>query len=133
MLGVMAMSRTLDEVLQSTSDVLFPADLGERPVAIDSHDTDGDTPLHVMAWRNDLEAVQLLVAAGANVNAVGDMGETPLHVAVRSGNVAMVEVLLGAGARDDVRSEFEFVSTPRELAAEAGGAMAKFFEGRHDT
>jgi ankyrin repeat protein len=86
-----------------------------------------------MAWRNDLEAVQILVAAGADVNAIGDMGETPLHVAVRSGNVAMVEVLLRAGARDDIRSEFEFVSTPRALAAEAGGAMGRVFEGRNDT
>jgi hypothetical protein len=48
------MPRTRDEVLQSTSDVLFPAELGEKPVAIDSHNTDGDTPLHGVAWRDDL-------------------------------------------------------------------------------
>jgi ankyrin repeat protein len=125
------MPRTLDEVLQSTSDVLFPADLGERPVAIDSHGSDGDTPLHVMAWRNDLEAVEILIAAGADVNAVGDMGETPLHVAVRRGNVAMAEALLKAGARDDIRSEFE--STPREKAVEMGGAMAELFRRENDT
>ena len=119
------MPRTLDEVLQSTSDVLFPADLGERRVAIDSHDSDGDTPLHVMAWRNDLEAVELLVGAGADVNAIGDMGETPLHVAISKENFEMVKALLKAGARDDIRSEFG--STPREKAIRQGESMAVLF------
>ena len=73
---------SLEEILASTSDTLFPAELGEAPVAIDSADCDGDTPLHVMVWRKDRYAVDLLIEAGANVNAVGDMSETPLHVAV---------------------------------------------------
>jgi ankyrin repeat protein len=107
-------TRTLNEVLQSTSDVLFPDELGERLVAIDSCDIEGDTPLHVMAWRNDLEAVELLVKAGADVNALGDMSETPLHVALRMNSPGVVEVLLGAGARDDIRGEFG--ETPREMA-----------------
>src|SRR5688572_11029647 len=119
------MPRTLDEVLQSTSDVLFPADIGKRRVAIDSHDSDGDTPLHVMTWRNDLEAVDLLVSAGADVNAVGDMGETPLHVAISRQNLAIAKALLKAGARDGIRSEFG--STPREMAVRQGGAMAALF------
>ena len=130
-LGVIKhMARTLDEVLQSTSDVLFPADIGKRRVAIDSHDSDGDTPLHVMAWRNDLEAVELLISAGADVNAIGDMGETPLHVAISQENVAMARALLKAGARDDIRSEFG--STPREKAARQGETMAALF-ARDDT
>lgn len=127
------MPRTLNGVLQSTSDVLFPAELGERPVAIDSRDSDGDTPLHVMTWQNDLEGVEILIAAGADVNAVGDMGETPLHVAVRVGNVVMAGALLRAGARDDISSRFESVSTPREKAIEVGGAMAELFERKNDT
>jgi uncharacterized protein len=123
--------RTLKEVLQSTSDVLFPADLGEKCIEIDSHDLDGDTPLHVMAWRDDLEGVEMLIRAGANVNAVGDMGETPLHVAISKQNPAMVQALLKAGARDDIRSEFGM--TPREKALREGPAMARLFEDRRDT
>jgi hypothetical protein len=42
---------TLEEILASTSDVLFPAEIGEHTVAIDSTDSDGDTPLHIMVWR----------------------------------------------------------------------------------
>ncbi len=38
------MTRTLEQVLWSVSDVLFPADLGEAPVDINSRSTAGDTP-----------------------------------------------------------------------------------------
>jgi ankyrin repeat protein len=130
-LGVIeAVTRTLSEVLQSTSDVLFPEDLGERRVEIDSSDVEGDTPLHVMAWRNDLEAVEILVNAGANVNALGDMSETPLHVALRMNSPRIAEVLLQAGARDDIRGEFD--ETPREMA-QGRPEFSKLFLGSNDT
>jgi ankyrin repeat protein len=84
-----------------------------------------------MAWRNDLEAVEILISAGANVNAIGDMGETPLHVAISNQNPEMVAALLRAGARDDIRSEFG--STPREKAARLGDVMAALFASRNGT
>ena len=78
----MATTRIVDEVLASVCDVFFPCFPDERPVAIDHRASDGDTPLHALAWRNDVEGAEVLVEAGADVNAVGDMGETPLHVAI---------------------------------------------------
>lgn len=117
--------RTLDEILQSTSDVLYPAELGDMPVSLNSSDSDGDTPLHVMVLRKDRYAVDVLIAAGANVNAVGDMGETPLHVAVAHGDEAIIRALLRAGARTDIRSEFG--QTAAERAKEQGGAIARLF------
>ncbi len=98
--------RTLADVLAETSDTLFPDQLGNAPVRIDSHCVDGDTALHVMVWRNDRAAVRLLIEAGADVNAMGDMGETPLHVAVRKGDREIVQALLAAGADAAVVSEF---------------------------
>ena len=74
----------------SASDVLFPEDLGERLVTIHSRASDGDSPLHVMVWRRDTAGAEVLVAAGADINAVGDMGETPLHVAVSRGDEELV-------------------------------------------
>jgi len=112
------MARSLHEVLQSVSDVLFPAELGDAPVSLDSRDVDGDTPLHVLAWRSDTEGALLLIAAGANVNAVGDMGTTPLHVAIAQGNRRLARALIEAGARSDIRSEFG--TTPAEEAAVKG-------------
>jgi ankyrin repeat protein len=121
---ILIVARSLHEVLQSISDVMFPGD-PERCPTVDSVGHDGDSPLHVLAWRNDLEGVQLLIDAGANVNATGEMDETPLHIAVTQENVPMVRALLAAGARDDARCEFG--DTPRERALLRGGATARLF------
>jgi ankyrin repeat protein len=102
----MASARTLEEVLQSTSDVLFPEESGGAPVSIDSADCDGDTPLHVLIWRGDTEGALLLIRHGADVNAVGDMGETPLHVAISMRNTSVIGALLGVGASTEMVSEF---------------------------
>jgi ankyrin repeat protein len=69
-----------------------------------------------MIWREDVEAVRVLLTAGADPNAIGDMSETPLHVACRVANPAIVEALLAAGARTDLRGEFDV--TPAEIAQE---------------
>lgn len=54
------MTRTLHEVLQSVSDVMYPADLGDAPVRLDSRSTDGDTALHVVIWRREHEGARLV-------------------------------------------------------------------------
>ena len=116
---------SVEDVLASTSDVLFPASIGEQRVTVLSRASDGDTPLHVIVWRNDVKAARLLLSAGADVNAKGDMAVTPLHVAVSRGNVAMAELLLGAGARADLVSEIG--GTARDEALRHGGAIADVF------
>jgi ankyrin repeat protein len=111
-------TRSLEQVLQSTSDALFPAELGKARVTMESKDVDGDTPLHVLAWRHDTEGALLLIDAGADVNAVGDMGTTPLHVAIAQKNRKLARALVDAGARTNIRSEFG--KTPAEDAKEKG-------------
>jgi len=131
MLGVIAaVPRSLQEVLKSISDVMFPSDPG-RCATVDSIGYDGDTPLHVMAWRNDVEAVQILIEAGADVNAKGEMDETPLHIAVHHQNLPMASALLMARARDDIRCEFG--DTPKERALRVGGPIVKLFTKTDDT
>lgn len=120
-------ARTLADVLSSTSDVLFPAESGATPVGVNTVGIDGDTPLHVMAWRNDVDGARLLIESGADVNAIGDMGETPLHIAVQQANAELVALLLRAGASADIKSEFG--TTSREQAARKGGTIAELFGG----
>lgn len=110
--------RTLADLLASVSDILFPAELGEHPVTMNCHGVCGDTPLHVMVWQDDLDGLRMLIAAGADVNAMGDMGETPLHVALNQSNQPMVNALMYAGARTDMRSEFGHTAV--ELAKRKG-------------
>lgn len=116
---------TLEEILASCSDTLFPADMGKKPVTIDSRGPDGDTPLHVMLSRKNTYAALQLIEAGADVNAVGDMSETPLHLAVRQQNLRVVEALLQRGADTTCMSEFD--QSPKDLAKELGGDVARLF------
>ncbi|SEP61222.1 ankyrin repeat and protein kinase domain-containing protein 1 [Loktanella sp. DSM 29012] len=67
----------------------------------------------------------MLIEAGADVNAVGDMSETPLHVAVSRGNTVVVEALLKSGANPAAKSEFG--KSPKEMAFELGGDMQRCF------
>ena len=117
--------RTLEEVLQSTSETLFPAGMGKQEVKIDSVDSDGDTALHVIAGRNDSFGVEILIAAGAKIDAIGDMGETPLHSALRHNALKSIEALLFNQARTDIKSEFG--ANAREIAKEKGGQVEKTF------
>ncbi|RBP44423.1 ankyrin repeat protein [Roseimicrobium gellanilyticum] len=107
-------ARNVQDALDSVADVLFPEVLEGAAVEISSHGYDGDTPLHVMCWREDAEGVQLLLQAGADPNAIGEMSETPLHVACRVANESIVRMLLAAGAKPDIRGEFEV--TPFDIA-----------------
>jgi ankyrin repeat protein len=122
----MKKDRSLEEMLQSTSDVLFPEDMGERVVELNSKDVCGDTPLHVMTWRRDRAAVHAFVEAGAEIDAIGDMGTTPLYVAVTREDGFLVELFLKAGANPNVRSEFG--DTPLELARKKGRTLMSLFE-----
>lgn len=59
---------------------------------------DGTTPLHWAVHNNDVEGVDKLIKAGANVNAKNESGATPMSIAAGAGNTAILEKLLKAGA-----------------------------------
>ena len=119
-------TRTLEQVLKSCSDTMFPEDIGEAEVVLNSRDIEGDTPLHVMGWRNDIEGTAILIKAGADINAIGDMNETPLHVALTQENEKLVELLLKAGAKTNIRSEFNL--TAIQKAKQLGGKFYELFK-----
>ena len=54
----------------------------------------GETPLHSAAFWGRYEIAQLLINAGADVNAQDDQGSTPLHEAARLGRVKLAQLLL---------------------------------------
>ncbi len=115
--------RSIEEVLASTSAVLFPEKMGTAAVEVNSRDVMGDSPLHVMARRTDRHAVRLLLDSGANVDVVGDMGETALHIAIRQGDLENVRTLLWFGASTSIQSEFG--ETAIDAAARMGGEMGR--------
>ncbi len=58
----------------------------------------GKGPLHFAVERAAIRIVELLIAAGANVNAMPDNGKNALVLAHARNNSAMIELLMNAGA-----------------------------------
>lgn len=61
-------------------------------------ETEPDQPLHLAAWQGHAEILQLLLQAGADINARGDSEFTPLHYAAKEGKYPEAELLVESGA-----------------------------------
>lgn len=78
--------------------------LAAQPALLGARDSDESTPLHCAAWKGHVEAVRLLLEAGADVNAHnknGHWGRTPLHAAAHGNQAAIAELLIQHGADID--------------------------------
>lgn len=89
-----AQSRLVDAVKRAEKATVRTL-LQQRPDVI-AAEPDGTTALHWAAHRNDLEIAELLIRAGANVNATNRYGVPPLSLAATNGNAGMLELLLKA-------------------------------------
>jgi ankyrin repeat protein len=80
---------------------------------------DGMTALHWAAFKDDVEAADMLLYGGANVAATTRVNAlTPLILASRNGSAAMIETLLEGGA--DANLAMTTGTTPLMLAAASG-------------
>jgi cytohesin len=72
-----------------------------------------DYPLHKVAIWGDVEAAEVLLQNGADINSRGEDDDTPLHRALMSDNAhAMVVFLLTRGANPDLKDIYG--KRPRE-------------------
>ncbi len=93
---------------------------GGQGVYVEAIEGDTTTALHWAAHRDDVEGVELLIRAGADVNATNELGVTPLWAASENGSAEVVGRLLAAGANPNValpRGE-----TPLMIASRSGDA-----------
>jgi ankyrin repeat protein len=94
----------------------------------------GETPLHVAASWGDLDAIKLLVDAGADLSARGDLGYTPLHEAAEQGHANAVALLIKLGARINMTQDQGL--TASDLAKLMGNESVKpvfdHFNSRRD-
>ena len=60
------------------------------------HETDGNgnTPLHCAALGGHTDVAQLLVDAGADLEATNNEGDRPIHLGAGAGNLAFLKFLL---------------------------------------
>ncbi len=85
---------------------------------------DGMTALHWAADAGEVEIANILIDAGANVDAVTRLGDyTPLHLASRQGSASLIEALLEAGASPNSNSTAGG-SSALHFAAGAGSVAA---------
>jgi ankyrin repeat protein len=68
------------------------------PAHVNATTAKGVTPLHVASLQGHVEAVALLVKAGADVDARSVDQRTPLHSAILRGHTSVVQALLAAGS-----------------------------------
>ena len=68
-------------------------------VELNGRDHDGETALHHAVRENHADVVQLLIAAGANIEALDNKERSPLYRACEAGALDVVERLVRAGAR----------------------------------
>jgi hypothetical protein len=92
-------------------------------------------PFREVSNRDPLDAVRLLLEAGAKPDAVTDKGESALHLAARDGKLEFIRVLAAGGATLDLRNgegqtALEIVERvpPREEGPTAG-ALAGMEQG----
>jgi uncharacterized protein len=92
-------------VAGETSDV-------ERALAndtslLESHNSDGWTPLHLASFFGHPDLIEFLLSAGAKINSLSTnaMRNTPLHAAAAGGQAKVVQLLLKRGADSNARQE----------------------------
>ena len=76
-------------------------------------------PLHGACLQKDIEIVQILLKAGAQIDRQGYEDEEPLHMAAVHNNPDIIRLLLNAGADPNTLAEREF-RTPLHRAATYG-------------
>src|SRR5215471_7787678 len=114
-------TRLSDAAMQGNQDAV--RSLLKQRVDVNAPQGDGTTALHWAAYRDDLEMVKLLLAAGANAQATTREGAiTPLLMACQNGNVTIIEAIVKAGA--DVNAVKSNGTTPLMMAAASGSANA---------
>jgi ankyrin repeat protein len=90
------------------------------PALLESHSTDGWTPVHLAAFFGHPELLNALLDRGADVNSrsTNAMKNTPLHAAAAGSRTDVVELLLKRGADSNATQEGGW--TALHSAAQAG-------------
>jgi uncharacterized protein len=103
---------SVDAILDDMADL--PEFLGLPRPQISTPGRFGNRPLKIVAVRGDVRAIEMLVAAGAEIDARNEDGCTALHHAASQGHLPAVRRLVELGASLDVRDDDG--RTPLEVA-----------------
>lgn len=103
---------------------------------LDAPGSGGATPLHHAARLGSLEAIQLLLARGANVNLLDEKTRSPLHYAAESSQAAtivdVISALSKAGSKLDAKDADGETPIQRALAHPSAPAAKALLEAGAD-
>ncbi|HEX2827587.1 MAG TPA: ankyrin repeat domain-containing protein [Burkholderiales bacterium] len=85
-------------VQQLLDDIGCAMTVDVSPVTVHTRDATNDTPLHYAAYWGDVRAIDMLVEAGATLDAHGAFDATPLLCAIFNGHYAAAALLVQLGA-----------------------------------
>lgn len=83
---------------------------------VELEDKDGDRAVHHASFGDEAGVVDLLAAAGCDLNARNKKRQTPLHIAVNKGHVAVVKRLLELGCHPSLQVCSPFLAVPSSPA-----------------
>jgi ankyrin repeat protein len=102
----------LDAVMKGSTEF---GNYAQRPT-VNSKGFFGNVPLMpVITWGSE-KAVELLLDAGADINAICEDGNTPLHHAVQMGEFKIARILVARGANQEIINDEG--KKPRDLCWE---------------
>ena len=61
---------------------------------IDLNDVSFDSPIHISTEKGNPKIVEMLIIAGADVEAINDFGQRPIHILSENGNIDLLNLLL---------------------------------------
>ncbi|GAA5933322.1 uncharacterized protein JCM15063_001283 [Sporobolomyces koalae] len=99
---------------------------------VDWTNSRGMTPLHTAAMRGELEAAQILVENGADINAPDLHGNTPLHYALSWGKLTVVKLLVELDCETDLRNNQGFSASDFAYSFSAADALKVYVRLHHD-
>ncbi|XP_016843080.1 serine/threonine-protein phosphatase 6 regulatory ankyrin repeat subunit A isoform X2 [Nasonia vitripennis] len=76
----------------------------QRPQALASRCLEGNTPLHLAAQMNQTQACDMLIDAGASLNALNTKMQTPLQLATEMGHSHVCRLLVAASEPNNVEA-----------------------------
>lgn len=112
-----------DAVLDGDRDALYRLIFEDGGAGVSRPNDAGNPPVHAAAFAGDIEALCLLVRAGADPRALGAKGRSILHVASASNHANIVELALRSGWTDPRLADANG-RTARDLASEASACAA---------
>lgn len=82
-----------NRLISSLNSCIYFSLLIQHGADVNSHTSSGDTACHFAAYRGYLEAVKILVDAGADLDVTNDKFRTPYDDAERQGHVTLLPYL----------------------------------------